>query len=151
MIAPIRKFRRLLRRLLKDVRGGEAIEMAIVGAPFIALIFAMLELGLVFMVSTTLENATDEVSRQIRTGQLQTSGGTAATLKTAICSEMSWLGSSCATNLNLDVRTFSSFAGQSAPPNPVGTGTVDPAKFCWDPGGACWCAPTIPGPWCCRC
>ncbi len=136
MIAPIRNFRRLLRRLLKDVRGGEAIEMAIVGAPFIALVFAMLELGMVFMVSTTLENATDEVSRQIRTGSLQTAGGNAATLKTAICSEMSWLGSNCATNLNLDVRTFTSFAGQTTPPNPLASGTVNPAKFCWDPGGA---------------
>lgn len=136
MTAPIRKFRCLLRRALKDVRGGEAIEIAIVGAPFIALVFAILELGLVFLVSTTLENATDEVSRQIRTGALQTSGGGAATLKAAICDEMSWLGSNCAANLNLDVRTFTSFAGQTAPPNPVANGAVDPAKFCWDPGGA---------------
>jgi Flp pilus assembly protein TadG len=136
MTPPIRKFRRLLRRMLKDVRGGEAIEFAIVGAPFIALVFAILELGLVFMVSTTLENATDDVSRQIRTGALQTSGGNAATLKAAICDEMSWLGASCAANLNLDVRTFTSFAGQSAPPNPINGGAIDPAKFCWDPGGA---------------
>mgnify|MGYP000210904485 CR=1 FL=1 len=83
MVSPIRKFRSLLRRLLKDVRGGEAIEMAIVGAPFIALLFALLELGLVFMVSTTLENATDEASRKIRTGELQTSGGNASTMKSA--------------------------------------------------------------------
>lgn len=126
----------LFRRWLRDQRGGEAIEMAIVGAPFIALVFALVELGLVFLVSTTLENATDEVTRQIRTGQVQTSGGTAATVKTAICNEMSWLGSNCTANLNLDVRTFTSFAGQSAPPNPVTGGVVNPAKFCWDPGGA---------------
>ena len=127
---------RLLRRWLRDQRGGEAIEMAIVGAPFIALLFGLLELGMVFLVATTMENATDEVSRQIRTGQAQTSGGGAAAIKTAICSEMSWLGSNCATNLNLDVRTFTSFAGQGAPPNPVSGGTVNPAKFCWDPGGS---------------
>ena len=136
MIAPIRNFRRLLRRLLKDVRGGEAIEIAIVGAPFIALVFAILELGLVFIVSTTLENATDEVTRQIRTGALQTSGGNTATLKAAICNEMSWLGTNCSANLNLDVRTFANFAGQSAPPDPVAGGVVDPVNFCWDPGGA---------------
>lgn len=136
MTSPIRAFRRFLRRLVKDQRGGEAIEMAVVGVPFIALVFGIIELGLVFMVSTTLENATDEVSRQIRTGQLQTSGGNAASLKTAICGQMSWLGSNCAANLNLDVRTFSSFAGQSAPPNPLASGTINPAKFCWDPGGS---------------
>ena len=127
---------RLFRRWLRDQRGGEAIEMALVGAPFVALLFGLLELGMVFMVSTTLENATDEVSRQIRTGQTQTGGGNAATIKTAICNEMSWLGSNCSTNLNIDVRTFTSFAGQGAPPNPVASGTVTPSKFCWDPGGA---------------
>lgn len=127
---------RLFRRWLHDQRGGEAIEMAIVGAPFVALLFGLLELGLVFMVSTTLETAADEASRQIRTGQVQTNGGNAATIKTAICDEMSWLGSNCATNLNLDVRTFTSFAAQGSPPNPVASGTVNPAKFCWDPGGA---------------
>lgn len=136
MISPIRKFRRLLRRLLKDVRGGEAIEMAIVGAPFIALVFALLELGLVFMVATSLENALDETSRRIRTGELQTNGGDASTMKAAICAEMDWLAGSCASKLNLDVRTFTSFAGQSAPPDPVGAGVVTPANFCWDPGGA---------------
>ncbi len=136
MVSPIRKFRRLLRRLLKDVRGGEAIEMAIVGAPFIALVFALLELGLVFMVATTLENATDEASRRIRTGELQTSGGTADTMKTAICAEMAWLAGTCTSKLNLDVRTFTSFAGQTAPPDPVSGGVVTPAQFCWDPGGA---------------
>jgi Flp pilus assembly protein TadG len=125
-----------LRRWSRDRRGGEAIEIAIVGAPFVALVFALVELGMVFLVSTTLENATDEVSRQIRTGQIQTSGGSASTVKTAICSEMSWLGANCATNLNLDVRTFANFTGQSAPPNPVAGGSVDPAKFCFDPGGA---------------
>jgi Flp pilus assembly protein TadG len=130
------RFLRLFRRWLRDQRGGEAIEMAIVGAPFIALVFGLLELGLVFMVSTTLENATDEASRQIRTGQVQTNGGNAATIKTAICNEMSWLGSNCSTSLNLDVRTFTSFAAQGAPPNPVAGGVVNPAKFCWDPGGA---------------
>ncbi len=136
MVSPIRNFRRLLRRLLRDVRGGEAIEMAIVGAPFIALMFALLELGLVFLVSTTLENATDEAARRIRTGELQTAGGDASTVKSAICAEMDWLGGSCSSKLNLDVRTFTSFAGQSAPPDPVAGGAVKPGNFCWDPGGA---------------
>lgn len=136
MLSPIRKFRRLLRRLLKDVRGGEAIEMAIVGAPFIALLFALLELGLVFMVSTTLENATDEASRKIRTGELQTNGGNADTVKAGICAEMAWLAGACTSKLNLDVRTFTSFAQQSTPPDPVADGAVTPANFCFDPGGA---------------
>ena len=92
--------------------------------------------GLAGAVFTNDVDRAYAVSRQIRTGQTQTNGGNAATIKTAICNEMSWLGSNCATDLNIDVRTFTSFSGQGAPPNPVASGTVTPSKFCWDPGGA---------------
>ena len=75
-------------------------------------------------------------SRKIRTGELQTSGGNADTMKAGICAEMAWLAGSCASKLNLDVRTFTSFADQSTPPDPVADGAVTPTNFCFDPGGA---------------
>jgi Flp pilus assembly protein TadG len=106
---------------------GSIVEMGFVALPFIALLFGILELGLVFMVQTTLENATYAVSRQIRTGELQTAGGTAATFKTAMCDNMSWLGSSCASSLTVDVRTFTQFSTVTAP-SPITNGSVDPAK-----------------------
>jgi Flp pilus assembly protein TadG len=66
---------------------------------------------------------------------LQASGGTADTFKTAICSDMAWLGSDCAANLTVDVRTFSTFAG-IAPVSPVTNGAVDPTKTTFQPGNA---------------
>jgi Flp pilus assembly protein TadG len=125
-----------VRRFLRARRGATAVEFAFVALPFISLLFATLELGMVFLVQTTLDNATDEAGRQIRTGVLQTAGGTAATFKTAVCNEMTWMGSACATNLSVDVRTFTSFAGQ-APPTFVTGGVYNPATMTFTPGTAC--------------
>ncbi len=122
-----------LKRFARARQGTAAIEFAFVSIPFIALLFAILELGLVFLVQTTLDNATDEAARLIRTGQLQASGGTSATFKSAVCTEMSWLGTACAANLYVDVQVYASFAGQN-PSNPVTNGVFTPATLAWNPG-----------------
>ncbi len=93
------------------------------------LIFAIIELGLAFLLSMTLENALMNVDRSIRTGQLQTTGGTAATFRTAVCKQMVWLGSSCESSIVLDVRTMPTFADTNTLPAPKANNP------CWDPGG----------------
>lgn len=121
-----------LRAFRRD-QGGNIVEMGLVALPFITLLFGVLELGIIFMVQTTLENASYTVSRQIRTGELQTAGGTAATFKTAMCNEMGWLGATCSSNLNVDVRTFSQFSAVTAP-SPVTNGAFDSTKTTFTPG-----------------
>lgn len=105
-----------LKRFAVARRGATAVEFAFVATPFLMLIFGILELGLVFLVSTTLENATDTVSRRIRTGEFQTAGGTKATFKSAICAEMAWLAAECSTKLFVDVRKFPKFADVTITP-----------------------------------
>ena len=134
-LRPLLRAQRFLARFHAAQRGSAAVEFAFVALPFVALLFAVLELGLVFLVSTTLQNAADAAGRKIRTGELQAAGGTAATFKNAICADMSWLGSDCASNLTVDVRKFTSFAGSSAA-SPVTNGAIDPTKTKWEPGGA---------------
>lgn len=126
--------RSLLRRFAAARRGATAVEFSLIAAPFLALMFGVLELGLVFMVSTTLDNATEAAARTIRTGQLQTAGGSANTFKTAVCDNMTWLGSSCAGKLTVDVRTFPKFTNV-AMSDPVTNGAVDPSKTSFTPGG----------------
>jgi Flp pilus assembly protein TadG len=126
------RFLSFLRRFRRH-EGGNIVEMGLVALPFITLLFGVLELGIIFMVQTTLENASYTVARQIRTGELQTAGGTAATFKTAVCNEMGWLGASCATSLNVDVRTFSQFSAVTAP-SPVTGGAFDSTKTTFSPG-----------------
>lgn len=111
-------------------RGATAVEFAMVSIPFLLLIFAIIELGLVFLVSVTLENAVINAGRKIRTGEVQTAASTAQAFKTATCAKMGWTGSACESALSLDVRTFTSFANSSAVIN-----VSKPRTPCWDPGG----------------
>jgi Flp pilus assembly protein TadG len=112
-----------------------------VALPFLALIMGTLEIAMIYLVSTTLENATADVARQIRTGQLQascmnqTQAQCASGFTSAICGELSWLGSGCSTNLYVDVRTFASFSSMSQP-SPVTNGDVDSNKLQFSPGSA---------------
>lgn len=133
------RFRQRLRAVVArfggDERATTIVEFALLATPFFMLIFGILELGLIFLVSTTLENAVTASGRQIRTGQAQSSGMTAAQFKTNICNNMTWLGSSCATNLNVDVRTYGSFTGVTTP-SPVQNGAFNAAAMTFSPGGS---------------
>lgn len=118
-------------RFARAERGATAVEFAFVAIPFLMLVFAMIELGLVFLVSLTLENAVMDVGRTIRTGELQNSGGTAASFKTAVCNKMSWVGASCAGALSIDVRTFADFSSTN-----TSAASTMPETMNWNPGGA---------------
>jgi Flp pilus assembly protein TadG len=126
---------RFFARLRTAREGATAVEFALIATPFLALMFGILELGLVFMVSTTLDNATDTAARKIRTGQFQLAGGgTASTFETQICNNMSWLGSGCAAKLHIDVRTYPKFA-DVADIDPTTNGAFDDKKTTFVPGG----------------
>lgn len=119
----------LLRRFARAQEGATAVEFAFVAIPFLMMVFAIIELGLVFLVSMTLENALATVDRKIRTGEFQTTGGDAASFQAAVCKEMAWLETSCPSAITLDVRVLPSFAdSQDLQRPPTG-------KTCWNPGG----------------
>lgn len=142
MTAVISNFRHRARaavwRFAGERDGATAVEFALIALPFFMLLFGVLELGLLFMASTTIEAATVNAARQIRTGQLQLSGSnTAAAFKSSICSNMSWLASSdCTANLSVDVRTFGTF-GAITNTLPVTAGAIDPAKLAFNDGTNC--------------
>jgi Flp pilus assembly protein TadG len=119
-------------RFARADEGATAVEFALVAIPFMMLLFAIIELGLVFLVSITLENAVIDAGRTIRTGELQSTGGSAASFKTAVCNRMNWLGSKCSSALRLDVRTFSDYStGKTS-----ATDTNVPTVMEWSPGSA---------------
>src|ERR1700677_3281640 len=98
----------LLRRFTRAETGAAAVEFALIALPFFGLLFGVFEIGLMFLVATTLQNATADAARMIRTGQMQSTSATAAAFTTQICSELSWMGPDCASNLSVNVQTFSS-------------------------------------------
>jgi Flp pilus assembly protein TadG len=135
---PVRSAHRRLRALASADGGATAVEFAMISIPFLALLFAIFELGAMFMASTAIDAAVEQASRQIRTGQLQASASdSAAGFKTLVCNGISWIPSSdCVANLSLDVRTFSSFSSISLT-TPVSNGAIDQTQIGFSPGDSC--------------
>ena len=117
-------------RFAKATGGAAAVEFALMAIPFFLLLFGVIELALIFLLSTTLDNAAGEVGRRIRTGELQTQGGaTVQSFKTAICDTLGWLKGDCESNLYVDVRTYDSFQTAGAAGAPVKNNAFDPSAF----------------------
>ena len=126
----------LLGRFGASARGATAVEFSIVALPFLMLLFAVLELGLIFMISTSLEDSTGDVARRIRTGEMQTTGVTAASFKQQLCDEIILLND-CATRLKVDVRTFDQFDDMDEIEDPINEeGEFDDSATTFQPGGA---------------
>ncbi len=133
-ITGLRRFSRSVGGFALGELGAAAVEFALVSIPFLALTFGIIEIGLIYFVSTTLENATIQAARQIRTGQLQLAGGSSAgAFKTLICNQLTWLGN-CNANLYVQVQTFSSFQAVTQT-SPVQNGAVNQANMSFQMGG----------------
>jgi Flp pilus assembly protein TadG len=105
------------RAAAQDERGFTAVEFAMVIGPFLALLFAIMEVALVYFAQFSLDNATDRAARLIRTGQAQLSGMGASAFKDEICKNVvGFIG--CDSNLRVDVRSFPSFSS-ATPADPV--------------------------------
>jgi Flp pilus assembly protein TadG len=102
---------------LRCRKGATAVEFALVAAPFLALLVAILQSALVFFASRVLDEVTEEASRYIMTGQAQQGGVTQAGFGTYICtgSNTSALVSALFTcaNIMVNVQNYASFAGAS--------------------------------------
>jgi len=119
---------------LKDRRGSAAVEFALVAGPLIFLICACVELALIFLVSVSLDNATDLASRDIRTGLTTNANTSVEQFKQKICDRMGWLGGGCVSNLQVDVQIYSSFAGLSQALPPIEDGKFKAANFYFNIG-----------------
>lgn len=110
--APGRRRRAL--RFGRDRRGSVAIEFGVLAIPFSLLVFAILESCISFAGQQLLANATDNVARQLRTGQLKAGDVTEASLKQLICKDISILVASGCPELVVDLREFSTFEAAAA-------------------------------------
>ena len=105
-----------------------------VATPFFFMIFAVLELGLVFMVDSVLENAVQKASRIVRTGRAETENISAVQFKAALCAEMSVFQGDCAKRAEIDVRVLPEFSN-GIPDMPIKDGVIDKKQIGYDRGG----------------
>ncbi len=127
------KFNLVRKCFVKSEEGAAALEFAIVATPFFALLFAILEVSLIYFGSVALENGMQEAARMVRTGQLQVSGGSVDDFKTKICESAGAL-LDCTGELYIDVRTFQEFDDADFP-DPLVGGEIS-GGFLFNPGVA---------------
>ena len=61
-------------QFLRDDGGSVAVEMAIVGPPFILLMLTIVEMALTIVAQSVLDGATRDAARLLRTGQIASAG-----------------------------------------------------------------------------
>jgi Flp pilus assembly protein TadG len=126
--------------LIRDERASVAAEFGILAIPFFAIIGAICETSMCFFAGQVLDSAVQDATRQIRTGQAQTSGYTATTFKNLVCSGLYGLFN--CNNLKVKVSVISTFGSAATTvtttpyragcdPNPPPPATP-PADGCWN-------------------
>ncbi|WP_411969521.1 TadE/TadG family type IV pilus assembly protein [Mesorhizobium sp. CA10] len=93
-----------------DRRGSTAMEFAMLAIPFALLVFAILESCISFAGQEVMANVADDVARQLRTGQLQKTNVTEASIKQLICSRLEIMVAKDCPGLLVDLREYPSFA-----------------------------------------
>lgn len=116
-------------------KGATAVEFALIATPFFFLLFAIVEVTMVFFTSTALEHASSEIARKVRTGEFQSSGASSGDFVNQVCGEMTGL-IACNGNVSVDIRTFTDF-GNVTVNNPIdATGNLNTGSFQFNPGNA---------------
>ncbi len=98
----------LVGRFVRHDDGAAAVEFALILLPFLTIIFMIIETAIVFFAQQALETAVANSARLVMTGQAQTSGLTATSFKTSVCSQIIALFD-CANKMNVDIQTYTSF------------------------------------------
>lgn len=124
---------RAVRRLISQQDGAAAVEFGLVAAPFLALVFAIMETALVFFSGQALETAVSDSSRLIMTGQAQQQGFNQAAFKNAVCAKIYGLFD-CQNGVYVDVKTYTSFASINMS-NPLDANGNFVNDFQYQPGG----------------
>jgi Flp pilus assembly protein TadG len=120
------------RRFRRNRRGSAAVEFAMIAPMFIALLFAIIETGLVFYASQVLETVTQDSARMIMTGQAQNASYTQAQFKAYVCSQVVALFD-CTNGIYVDVQSYSSFGSVNVT-DPITAKTFVPPNN-YSPGG----------------
>jgi Flp pilus assembly protein TadG len=126
----------VLQRFARRQEGAAAVEFALVAAPFLALMFAIIETALVFFAGQALETAAADSARLIMTGQAQTQGYSEAKFKEAVCARIYGLFN-CTGELFVDVKSYPKFSDASANiSKPIdANGNLKTSEFGYNPGG----------------
>mgnify|MGYP002622111124 FL=1 len=126
--------RHLLGRFVRNRKGSTAIEFSLLAIPFSMLIFAILESCISFAAQQVMANAADDVARQFRTGQIKAANLTENQVRDLICARLEIIVSSGCPGLEVDLRSFDTFAAAAQVRVKFDGGDIDTSEFGIAPG-----------------
>jgi Flp pilus assembly protein TadG len=97
-----------LLRFRRARNGATAVEFALIAPVFLALLIAVLQVGIVFFAEQALQSAAVAASRLVLTGQAQSSSMTQVQFLNAICPSVQSLFS--CSDIMVDVQNYNSFS-----------------------------------------
>jgi Flp pilus assembly protein TadG len=98
-----------------DSRGATAVEFALVAAPFLALIIALIQTFLVFFAQQMLETVVRQSARLVMTGQVQSAQMNQAVFKQKVCDQIVILFNCSGLMVDMQVATSWSSANTATP------------------------------------
>ncbi len=124
-----------LSRFRKNRDGVVAIEFAALAIPFSLLVFAILESCISFAAQQVMANATEDIARQLRTGQILAADMNETELKQLICDDLEIIVSSGCPELEVDLKEYASFAAAAAVKTKITSDNdIDTTGFAVTPG-----------------
>ncbi|HWX61566.1 TadE/TadG family type IV pilus assembly protein [Bradyrhizobium sp.] len=129
-------FRKLLRRFRNSRHGSAAVQFAIVAPLFFGLLFAIIEVAMMFFAGQYLETINQNLARLIMTGQAQQSSysGPADFLNKNLCQSSAPVLFTCS-NLYIDVESYSAFQNITINSQIDGSGNFTSGNMQYNPGG----------------
>jgi Flp pilus assembly protein TadG len=103
------QWRGIARHMRAQSRAGSAIvEFAMIAPIFFMLLFSIMEVGIIYFAHSTLQFATEDIARLVRTGQAQNGAMTQSQIRNRVCNDIKPL-IPCTGDLYVDVEAFSGF------------------------------------------
>lgn len=129
------KLKGLIKRRGGAKSGATALEFALLAPIFFVIMFAIIEAGAVYIGESWLQFATNDVGRQVRTGEVQLANTSKAAFRTMVCNRITpYLP--CNTDLQVDVQAYSDFTTASLQ-QPISGGVLNTALNNYNPGTPC--------------
>lgn len=89
--------------------GSAIVEFAMIAPVFFIMLMGIVENGLIFFAGTTLQYATDNAARYIRTGQASNAALTQSQFRQRICNDIAPM-LACDSNLQIDVEAYTGYS-----------------------------------------
>ena len=120
----------------QGTRGSSAIEFALIAPVFFLMLLGTIEDGVIDFAGATLQYATDNAARYVRTGQAQAGNLSQAAFRARICNDIAPL-LACNGNLQVDLESYTGYTAANFTNPVLANGTLDPALNNYQAGTAC--------------